>query len=86
MNLSKSINTSSVNLHKTIKQMMDFKERYHNDIPSETKSYIEALNLFLDAKSSPIQRVIEAKKVKMQKSSFIKTVGTYLIIFKGLNK
>ncbi|WP_199130171.1 glycosyltransferase family 2 protein [Enterobacter hormaechei] len=86
LNLSKSINTSSVNLHKTIKQMMDFKERYHNDIPSETKSYIEALNLFLDAKSSPIQRVIEAKKVKMQKSSFIKTVGTYLIIFKGLNK
>ena len=86
LDLSKTLNTSSVNFHKTIKQMMDFYERYHNDISSDTKSYIKALNLFLDAKSSPMQRVVEARKVGMRKSSLTKTVGTYLIIFKGLNK
>lgn len=86
LNLSESLNTASVNLQKTIKQMMDFNERFDNGIPSESKKYIEALTWFLDAESSPVKRVIEAKKIKMQKSSIIKTLGTYFIIFKGLKK
>ncbi|HII3385101.1 TPA: glycosyltransferase family 2 protein [Enterobacter cloacae] len=86
LNLTRSINIASKNLIGTINQMQDFKSRYENDLPNETKNYIEAQVFVSNVSSNRYERIIKALKVKMHKSTITKTVGTYFLIFKGLNK
>ncbi|WP_368913455.1 glycosyltransferase family 2 protein [Mixta calida] len=85
-NLSLSLNTAAKNYIRTVQQMSDFKKRYCDDIPNENKDFIDALTLIFNTATSRTMRVFKAYKVKMRKSSAIKTFGTYLIIFKGFNK
>ncbi|WP_034943058.1 glycosyltransferase family 2 protein [Erwinia oleae] len=85
-NFKKSFYSASRNYERTIQQMLDIKLRYLNDLSDESLAYIDALSLYVDAKSSKIKRVYAALKVNLKKSSSLKTVGTYLIIFKGIGK
>lgn len=85
-NFSKSLETAEYNYSRTVKQLLDFKGRFGADIPKDSVKFIDAISLFLNPKVSAFERISEAKKVKLKKSSTFKTVGTYFIIFKGLHK
>ncbi|MFG6656281.1 glycosyltransferase family 2 protein [Scandinavium sp. M-37] len=82
----KSFEIAKVNYHRTVKQMLDFKRRFNDDIPEENIKFINALALYLSPDISSAQRLYAALTVKLRKSSFLKTLGTYFVIFKGLGR
>jgi glycosyltransferase involved in cell wall biosynthesis len=85
-NFSKSFAKAKSNYSRTLLQMADFKNRFGNDIPKCNMQYIDALSSYLDPQMSTFKRLSCALKVNLRKSSALKTVGTYFIIFKGLDK
>ncbi|WP_407215572.1 glycosyltransferase family protein [Enterobacter kobei] len=86
LSLTKSVNIASRNLNKTINQMQDFKKRYEDDLPNETIKYIEALVFVSNFKNRRFEKIIKALKARVHKSTITKTIGTYFLIFKGLDK